>query len=448
MDLICENPKTLYRRYLLPSMASALVTSIYAFVDTIAVGQYAGGTGAAAVAVTLPLFGIFSFLSILCSVGGCVCMAKAEGEREPVQRNRYFTASFALLMLCTLVVWGLLLALDEPILRLFGTDAALMPTAKAYAKWIIWFAPAFFLPTALSAYLRNDGAPRLAMAAVIVGGGVNIFGDWFFVFPMDMGVSGAGLATMAGSVIQTLIMGSHFLTRRSSLRLVRLKGARPLYQRVLSVGLGASVIEFATIFITILMNNQIMRYGTAADLAVYGVIATIAALFQSAFRGIGQAAQPILSANYGAHRHRRIIAVWNMALRTGLILGVCFAALGWLFPTEIMRIFIAVDDAILAAAPHIVRLYFPLFVFQSINILAIYYLQSILASYQALTVALLRSALLSGVLLLLLPLVMQMDGVWSAQLIAEALTAALSLGLVYRGRRALDLSARRESAAQ
>ena len=353
-DLLQDPPKQVYRGYLLPSMASALVTSVYAFVDTIAVGQYAGGAGTAAIAVAMPLYGIFSFfsfLSILCSVGGCVWMAKAGGEGETEKRNGYFTGSLALLALCAAVVWAVFLRFDEELLRFFGADRALLPPVMDYARWIIWFAPAFFLPLALSAYLRNDGAPRLAMLAVIVGGSVNIFGDWFFVFPLDMGVSGAGLATVAGTVVQGTIMGSHFLCRRSGLRLSRPRGAAQVFRQILTAGAGAGVIEFATIFMTILINNQIVRYGTAADLAVYGVIATIAALFQAMFNGVGQAVQPIVSANFGAGLHRRIWAVWRMALGTALVLGACFLVVDWAFPNPIMRLFLAVDGAILAAAP-------------------------------------------------------------------------------------------------
>lgn len=431
LDLIYDNPKHVYRSYLFPSIASALVTSVYAFVDTIAVGQYAGKSGAAAIAVVMPLFGLFTFLSILSGVGGCIWMAKSAGEQDADKRNQFFTASFLLLLLCASVTWIVLLLSGKEILCFFGADDALLKTVMDYARWIIFFAPAFFLPAALGAYLRNDGAPRLAMKAVIIGGSINIFGDWFFVFPLDLGVSGAGLATAAGTLTQTFLMGSYFLSGRSTLRLVRPKKFLLCSRQILSAGAGASVIEFATIFITILINNQIVRYGSMTNLAVYGVISTIAALFQSTFSGIGQAVQPIVSAGLGARKYGRILAIRNMALRTMLILGCFFLILGSAFPNQIMRIFISVDDAILASAPGIVRMYFPLFLFQGINVLAIYYLQSILDARRAGVLALLRSALLSGLFLLLLPVFFGMTGVWIAQPLAEALTAALAFFFLF-----------------
>ena len=252
-----------------------------------------------------------------------------------------------------------------------------------------------------------------------------------------MGVSGAGLATVVGCVVQMVVMGSHFLGKKCTLRMVPLKQVMQPACGILSVGMGASIINFATIFINILMNNQIMRYGSATDLAIYGVIATIAAVFQSIFSGMGQSVQPLISANLGARRPKRIAVFGQMAFTTVVLTGIGFLALGLLFPTEIMRLFIAVDDAILAAAPHIVYLYFPLFLFQGICVLSIYYLQSILRATQATVLALARSAVLSGVFLILLPIVLKMDGVWLAQPFAEALTAALALVFVWQSRSVL-----------
>ena len=92
LDLLKGKPKRLYHKYLLPSFASALMISIYSFVDTIAVGQYAGPPGTAAIAVVTPLYGIFTFLAILCGVGGAVLLGKSRGEGNFEKGNAYFTA--------------------------------------------------------------------------------------------------------------------------------------------------------------------------------------------------------------------------------------------------------------------------------------------------------------------------------------------------------------------
>lgn len=447
MDLLKGDLKRLYHKFLLPSFASALMISIYSFVDTIAVGQYAGPDGTAAIAVVTPLYGIFTFLAILCGVGGAVLLGKSRGEGNYEKGNSYFTASLILISIFTLIAWVIFLTFSDPILRFFGADDALMPEVRSYAKWLIWFLPVFLLPTSLGAFLRNDGAPRLAMAAVICGGCVNVFGDWFLVFPMNMGLSGAALATLIGNGVQALIMLSYFFRPSCQLRLALPSNLLKAFRKILSVGIGASVIDFATVFLIILINNQIMRYGNATDLAVYGVAATIAALFQAMFCGVGQAIQPIVSANFGAGQHGRCREVWQMSFATALLLGVIFVLTCMLFPTQIVQIFMAVNPDVLAAAPRILRLYCLLFIFQGITVLSTYYLQSIMQNRQSMIVALLRSAVLSGGLLLLLPRLLGITGVWIALPISECITAAAALIFIRRNHQNLPDASRPSSQA-
>ena len=214
MDFITSDIKPLYRKYLVASMASALVMSIYSFVDTIAVGQSEGPTGAAAMAVITPLYGILIFLAILCGVGGSVLMSNAKGEGNEEKGNAYFTSALLLIGALVMIAWATLALFHHQIFTLFGADDNLMPKVMEYAKWVIWFLPVFIAPTVISSFIRNDGAPNLAMGAVIIGGCCNIFGDWFFVFPLGMGMEGAAVATVVGTSIQVLIMCSHFFRKK------------------------------------------------------------------------------------------------------------------------------------------------------------------------------------------------------------------------------------------
>lgn len=119
-----------------------------------------------------------------------------------------------------LLTWGLVLFAPVPMLTLFGADSRLLPLALEYLHYVRFAAPLFVLGQFLSAMLRNDGAPALATAATLAGGIFNVFGDYFFVFVMDMGIQGAGLATALGQVLSVLLQCSHFFSRRCGLKLV------------------------------------------------------------------------------------------------------------------------------------------------------------------------------------------------------------------------------------
>lgn len=428
MDFITDDIRQLYRRFLSASMASALVMSIYSFADTIAVGQSEGPVGAAAMAVITPLYGILIFLGILCGIGGSVLYGNARGQGLPEKANALFTASTGLMLSFIAVAWLLFACFHEQIFTFFGADAALMPKVMEYARWLIMFLPVFILPTFLSSFIRNDGAPGLAMAAVIIGGCVNIFGDWLLCFPLKMGMTGAAIATVAGTFIQLVIMCSHFLSRKCTLRPVKPNHIFTAIRQTLSIGFGASILDLGTVILAIITNNQIMRYGDANALAVYGVAATISSLFQALYCGVGQAIQPIVSANCGAGRFDRIRQVWRLSFATVLILGIAFTAIGEAFPVGIVRLFVDATPELIAAAPGIIRPFFMVFLFMGVTVLATYYLQSTMHGTMSLVIALLRSIIISGILLFLLPWIMgSIRGVWLAMPISELIVAAIAL---------------------
>jgi len=179
--------------------------------------------------------------------------------------------------------------------------------------------------------------------------------------------------------------------------------------------------------VTYIINNQIMKYSGSAALAVYGLLCTIAALFLSIFEGIGQAAQPIVSANFGAQQKERYHIVAKIGMRTAVVFGVISFAVCALFPSEIIKLFMKVTPEVAEIAPHIIRVYTISFFPMAINMFAIGYLQSVTKATPATVISLLRGLILSSVLLYVLPLFMESDGIWWAVTIAEVLTATFAV---------------------
>ena len=426
LNLLQDNPNALFVRYLIPSIGSALVVTIYSFVDTIAIGQGVGASGTAALAVVTPLFSIPIFIALIFGVGGSVLMSVARGGGNVEKGNACFTASLILVSVVGAAVWALLWMFRVPVLYLFGADDAILPYAKEYGYLLILCFPFMLFSTYLPSFLRNDGAPDRALVSVLAGAAVNIFGDWFFVFPLDMGMTGAALATSLGVVVQTVIQCTHFFSRCCRLRLVRPHRFGRAVCRILANGFGSAFLEIAMIVTTIVVNNLVMHYAGAAALSIYGVLLTISALVQHIYVGVGQAAQPICSMNFGAGKPARIAAVSRCALVTTAVLCVLFTASGLLFPTEIIRVFIRETPEILEIAPHIMRIYFLSLLFLGFNIHTILFLQSVAADRRAAVITVLRGLLLNLPLLVLLPLFLAADGIWWAVVLAEALASAVS----------------------
>ena len=137
------------------------------------------------------------------------------------------------------------------------------------ASWTFYHR--FGLPVMLAAFLRNDNDPALATAAVLSGGVFNVFGDWFFVFPCNMGLYGASLATALDSVVSFCVMLTHFFKRTNTLRLVRTTSFFRKLSKISVIGFSSFFIDVAMGILTILFNRQIMKYLGSDALAIYKI---------------------------------------------------------------------------------------------------------------------------------------------------------------------------------
>ncbi len=217
MNLLKDNLKTLYLRFLIPSLGSAMVMSIYTLTDAIVIGKGVGSDDLAALSITTPLLCILISRGILFGVGGSVQMSVNRGIGDTKKANRFFTLSFIVLALLTVLLW-ITYVLGMPVfLRMMGANETLYPYAHSYMHYINLFLPIVVFSNFIAIFIRADNDPNRAMAGVILGGVVNIVLDIVFVFPLNMGIAGAALASVIGMVIQVLVVATHFLSEKNGL---------------------------------------------------------------------------------------------------------------------------------------------------------------------------------------------------------------------------------------
>ena len=427
MDLLNGNIRKHFIKFLIPAISSAIAVAAYSLIDTIAIGQGVGADGTAACAILLPVFSIASFIGLLCGIGGCVLRSKAKGEGNEEKANAYFTAATVLVCVITAVIWVTGNVFQEELYILCGADEVLLKCTMEYGAWIFAFLPSFVLTTFLGAFVRTDGSPRFVMYCTIIGGVINVFGDWLFVFPLGMGMAGAAIATVIGSVIQTLLLTVFILCKKTSLKFVKPHKLFAAVRKIIAVGFGSGVGSLSLIAVSFIANNQIMKYCGAPALALYGVLGTVSALFLSIFSGVGQAAQPIVSENYGAGNLRRCIDAENLGIKTSVLFGSVFAVLCMAFPVEITGIFMKMTPEVEEITPYILRVYSLSFVPLAINTFATCYLQSVTLSRMASTVSLSRGLVLNALFLYVFPLFLGGNGIWWAVFFTEAVTTFISI---------------------
>lgn len=434
MDLLSGNVRTIYFKYLFAALGSALIVSIYSLVDMIAVGQYEGPLGAAAMACLQPMFSLFVALGLLFGIGGSVMLSIARGRGDPEGGNRYFTAAVVTALIVAALLTLLFALFRKQFLILFGADDQLLPYCMDYTFWLTMAAPFFLMAQVLGAFLRNDGAPFLATMSTVLGGGFNIFGDIFFVFTCDMGIGGAGLATFLGQVISVAVLLVHFFRRKNTLRFLRSAAPLPDLREVLTAGFAPFIVDISLGATVAIFNNQIIRLSDADHLAVYGVLSNCIVLFQSLFYGVGQSIQPIVSINHGAGQAGRVRRVLRLAMGTALVMGLLFSGVVELFPGGVLRLFMDVTGPVLAIGPAILRVYALSFLLMGLNVVGSYYFQSILKNRQSLLISLLRGFILCSLFALLFPALFGFEAIWWAMPVTELLTLAVTLLLLQRSR--------------
>ncbi len=428
MNLLTGKIKSLYFKYLSAAFGSALISCIYGVVDMAMVGKYQGPNGTAALAVVAPVWNIIYSLGLLMGIGGSVIFSTKRGDKEKNdgKENQCFSASVIGSVALATIAWILVIVFENQILTFFGADETLLDLAKRYMQPIKYVFPLYLFNQMLAAFLRNDNNPGLATVGVLSGGIFNVFGDYFFVFTCDMGIYGAGLATAIGAAISFAVLLSHFFTRKNTLRFVKIEKPFTKLREISVTGFSTFFIDVAMGILTVLFNRQIMKYLGSNALAIYGPIINVSTFVQCCAYSVGQAAQPIISVNFGAGQGKRIKETLKLSIWTTVFFGVFWTALSMAFPNLYIHIFMTPTEEILQMAPSIIRSYGISFILLPFNIFSTYYFQAIMKPKAAFVVSVARGLVISGALIIILPLIFNADILWFAMPITELIVLIYS----------------------
>lgn len=439
MDLLSGNIRKIYLHYFATVFIGACIPCVYGIVDSAVVGQYHGPAGTAAMSVVMPVFTIVYSLGFLVGIGGCVLYSTKKGKfpHDRLRPNEFFTAALAAAVILSFLVWILCWGFDRELLVFFGADEELLALALRYMLPLKIAAPVFLFAQFLGTFLRNDDAPGLATAAVTVGGVFNVFGDFFFVFGLDLGILGASIATCVGGLLNVLVLLSHFLSRKNTLTIVPVKHFLLKMRALLTLGFPAFFTDFAMGIVIVLFNRQIMHYLGTNALSIFGVLVNIGIFVQCCGYSIGQAAQPILSINYGARKGLRIRETLRYATESSIVLGILWIALAMACPNAFIYIFMAPTEEVLAMAPGIIRSYALAFLLIPFNVFSTFYFQALLKPTAAFAVSMSRGFVCCSIFILALPALFGADAIWFSIPIAEAITLLFAAFMTVRYTRRL-----------
>lgn len=437
-DLLKSNLKPIFFKYLIASIGGMLGTALYVLADTLFVANGIGSEGLTALNISIPMMNIFNGLGLLFGIGGATAISISKGQKRENQINQIFTLSVGMSVIAGILFTLLGAFFLEDISKFMGASGKILIMSKDYLGVIMAFSIAFLLNSTMTVFIRNDGAPGLAMWGMLAGTISNIVLDYIFIFIFNWGMWGAAFATALAPMISLSILSTHFIRKKNTITMEWSIPKKHVIKRIFGNGMSSFITELSAGVVIFAFNIAILGLIGNIGVAAYGIIANLSLICIAIFTGIGQALQPISSINYGAGKKERVSETLKLALITGAIFGVMFFAIGMMFPRALTAIFNKANDPELARITiNGIYIYFICFIFMGINTVMVSYLQSIEKSKLATIVSLARGLGLVIVGLTVLTKMFGMNGVWLTMPFAEIVTLGVlvvTMRMVHKSR--------------
>lgn len=429
----------LLSQFAIPSIISMLVGSLYNIVDQFFIGQRVGELGNAATNIAFPLSTSCLALALLIGIGGSSAFNLAMGSGHEKRAVNIMGNAVVLLAGSGLVLSIITLLFLKPLLLFFGSPKAVLPYAMEYTKITAFGFPFLLLSTGGGHLIRADGRPRITMLCNLVGAVLNTILDALFVFGLNLGMSGAALATIIGQIVSgALAIGYLMHGKTVTIRRENLRIKWENITRIASLGMAPCSNQVAMMVVQIIMNQSLKHYGSHSiygeniPIACAGIITKVNMIFMSFVIGLSQGLQPIASFNYGAGKKGRVKEAYIKAISIGAVLAVIAFLMFQFFPRQIISIF---GDGSELYYQFAIR-YFHVFLFFTF----VNFMQPITSNFFTAIgkpkvgsfLALTRQILFLLPLILLFPLFLGIDGIMYAGPVADCLAAVVCFIMVYR----------------
>lgn len=429
----------LLSQFAIPSIISMLVGSLYNIVDQFFIGQRVGELGNAATNIAFPLSTSCLALALLIGIGGSSAFNLAMGSGHEKRTVNIMGNAVVLLAGSGLVLSIITLLFLKPLLLFFGSPKSVLPYAMEYTKITAFGFPFLLLSTGGGHLIRADGRPRITMLCNLVGAVLNTILDALFVFGLNLGMSGAALATIIGQIVSgALAIGYLMHGKTVTIHRENLRIKWENVTRIASLGMAPCSNQVAMMVVQIIMNQSLKHYGSHSiygeniPIACAGIITKVNMIFMSFVIGLSQGLQPIASFNYGAGKKGRVKEAYIKAISIGAVLAVIAFLMFQFFPRQIISIF---GDGSELYYQFAIR-YFHVFLFFTF----VNFMQPITSNFFTAIgkpkvgsfLALTRQILFLLPLILLFPLFLGIDGIMYAGPVADCLAAVVCFIMVYR----------------
>ncbi|MCI9174938.1 MAG: MATE family efflux transporter [Lachnospiraceae bacterium] len=416
-------------RFVISPVLMMICTSFYSIVDGFFVSNYVGKTPFAALNLVFPVCMAFGTVGIMMGTGGSAVVSKTLGEGKREAANRYFSmlVYFSIGLSLILSVIGFVFA--RPISIALGASGELLEGSVLYSRCLILALTPFVLQNVFQSFFVTAEKPGLSLRMSIAAGITNVVLDYLFIAVFGWGLAGAAFATGIGQVVGGILPLFYFAGKNDSLlRLTKAKLEWKIILKTFGNGSSEMVTNLSASMINILYNFQLMKLAGENGIAAYGIIMYVNFAFMAIYLGYAIGSSPVVGYHYGAGNHEELknLRRKSMVLMGGA--GILMTVLAEILTVPLVTIFANYDAELFAMTCHGFRLYALAFLAMGLNVWGSAFFTALGNGLISAAISFLRTLLFQIAMVLFLPLLLGIDGIWlaigAAELLALMVTAA------------------------
>lgn len=408
-----------------PLTIAQLVQLLYNVVDRIYIGHLGDGNSIAltGVGLTFPVVTLIMAFTALFGNGGVPLFSMARGAGDEEEAGKILGNSYGLLLISSVLLTIVGYAFCKPILFAFGASEESFIYAKQYLDIYLIGTIFSMSATGLNGYINAQGFPKIGMLSVIIGAVSNIILDPIFIFGLNMGVSGAALATIISQAISAMWVLNFLFGKKAIVPLkfnnIRINKGRTL--EIFKLGTSNFIMHGTNCLVQVACNSTLQTYGGDLYVGIMTVVNSVREIFILPINGIVSGSQPVISFNYGAKEYKRV----KSGIRFNTLIGSVYTMAAWILILLAPKFWFGIfsdDLSMMNAGIEMLKIYFFGFVFMALQFAGQSTFQALGDAKHAIFFSLLRKAIIVVPLALILPKVgFGVKGVFFAEPISNVI---------------------------
>ena len=419
-------------RFALPSIVMMVFTSIYGIVDGTFVSNFVGKTPFAAVNLVWPFLMILGAFGFMIGTGGSALVAKTLGENKKEDANRYFTMLITLVVILgiLLTIFGLIVV--RPLSYALGARGQMLEDCVTYGRTLMIFNTAFMLQSVFQSLFITAEKPRLGLIMTVAAGLTNMVLDALFIAVFKWGLVGAALASGLSQCIGGILPLIYFLSSKNDtpLKFVKTKMEGKVLLKACVNGASELMTTVSSSLVSMLYNFQLMRLAGQNGIAAYGAVMYVEFAFIAVFIGYSIGTAPIVSYHYGSENHNEVKNMLQKSFKIMSVLGITMMVLAQILASPLAKVFVGYDKKLFDMTVHGFRLFSFYFILAGINIYASSFFTALNNGMISAIISFSRTLGFETLAVIILPIFLQLDGVWLAITVAEICAFVISISFL------------------